>query len=443
MSTVPRASAASVPHLRGHPLVGMLFEIAKDPLAFLEEVATHGDVVRTRVGFTHLVVVSHPELVQEVLLTHAGKTHKDRVTRSLRLVLGEGLLTSEDDHWRRQRKRIAPSLTPRQIAGYGRTMVDSLVQRMPTAGEHDVLELWSEVAMDAVIRTLFGTEPAAEAHEVPELLERLMGAFETENRSLWRLLPRSIPARHRRLVWRTTAQLDALLATLVARGRAGAEERDDLLARLVCAQDDAGQGMGDEELRDELLTLILAGHETTALALSYTCWLLATHPGVQERVHAELDATPKGLPRAEQVRDWPVLSAVVDEAMRLYPPIWAVGRAVIQPFEVAGHPVGVGEQLTFSPWVIQRDPRWFDDPLTFDPDRWLGAKERPRFSYFPFGGGPRVCVGNHFALLEIRLMLATLLQRFQLVEVAGYAPRLRAAVTLRVRNGVQVGLVVR
>ena len=425
----------------GLPVVGSLLEIDGDPLTFMTHVArTFGDVARFKVGGSTFVQVSHPALAEELLVGHSQDTTKDRITRGLDGVLGKGLLTDEGPHWRAQRKRIAPSFQPRHLAGYGAAMVRSANEHLPD-GAVDVHQTMTTITLAIVERTLFGCEPGGQASEVGRILEVLMHAFEKDQRTIWRVVPPWVPGTHRVAVRAQTRRLDEILADLVARARAAGVDRDDLLGRLMAARDDDGAPMTDLELRDELVTLFLAGHETTALALSYAVWLLAEHPEIQEAVHAELDsALPSGEATPADLRRLPLLDAVLREALRLYPPAWAVGREVVTPFSLGGHPLPVGAQVTVAPWVLHRDPRFWVGADRFRPQRWLRgeARDLPKLAWMPFGAGPRVCVGNHFAMMEAGLVLTTLLRARRFTTVDGYQPDLVSAVTLRPRNGVHV-----
>jgi len=400
-----------VPGPQGLPLVGSLPAIAGDPLRFMvDNQRDHGDIVAWRIGSARVVMLCDPDHIEEVLVRQHRKTIKDEVTRSLSNVLGQGLLTADGDVWKRQRKMAAPSFRPRHLATYADTMVRSTRARRLDPGDHDIHEHMSSVTLDIVVRTLFGVEPGGYADRVGELLYQLANTFEHEQRTLWRIIPEWVPSRSRRQRDSDARELDRIVRQLIA---AASPDGDDLMARLVSARDDDGQGMTPTELRDAVLTVFLAGHETTALALSYAIWLLAEHPEVAARVHAEIDTVLEGRDAtAADSRKLPLVAAVIDETMRLYPPAWVIGREVVEPLEMGGHRLEAGTQIIAPQWVVQRDPRWFVGPSRFRPDRWLNGEtaDLPRFAYFPFGGGPRVCIGNHFAKMEAIVVLATFLQ---------------------------------
>lgn len=408
-----------------------------DPLGNLERMqAAWGDVLTFRVAADRVVLLSHPDDVEAVLVGGKDAVAKDRVTRTLSSVMGEGLLTAEGDLWKRHRKLLAPSFAPRQVAAYGDVMVARTRARLPAPGEVEIHHLMGELALDIVVRTLFGSEPSAEVDRVHPAIEKLMRIFEVENRSVWRFVPEWVPGPHRRDAARWTAELQDVLGVVVARRRAG-EPGPDLLWRMLEARDEAG-GLSDRELMDEAITVFLAGHETTAITLSFALWLLAGHPEAQERARAEAlalgaEATTADVPRLS----W--ITACVKEAMRLYPPAWAVAREIKSPLTVSGYELPVGAQVVLSPWIVHRDPRWWVEPLAYRPERFVAPSEPlHRFSFFPFGGGPRVCIGNHFAMLEATLALATLLRHRRFTRVDDTLPALLPAVTLRPRSGLHL-----
>jgi cytochrome P450 len=408
-----------------------------DPLGNMERLhAAWGDVVTFRLARDRLVLLAHPDDVEAVLVGGKDAVAKDRVTRSLSSVMGEGLLTAEGEGWKRHRRLLAPSFAPKQVAAYGEVMVASARARIPAPGEVEIHHLMGELALDIVVRTLFGSEPVPEVERVHPSIARLMEVFEIENRSVWRFVPDWVPGPHRREAVSRAAELRAVLGAVVAHRRAGAPG-PDLLWRMLEARDESG-GLSDAELMDEAITVFLAGHETTAIALSFALWLLAGNPAAQERARDEVAALGRD-PTTADVARLPFVSAVVKETMRLYPPAWAVAREVKAPLSVSGFALPVGAQVVVSPWIVHRDPRWWAEPLAFRPERFLAPAEPVhRFAYFPFGGGPRVCIGNHFATLEAILVLATLLRARRFTRADAVEPDLLPAVTLRPRNGLRL-----
>jgi cytochrome P450 len=416
----------------------------KGPLAFFSDLAEeYGDVVFFRIGTRPIYTVYHPEDVGHVLVTEHKKFIKDAVTRELSVVLGQGLLTSDGELWKRQRKLASPSLTKKQIAAYADAMVRHTADASTTWTDGESRNVHADLmrlTLDIVLETLFGSVSGVRANQVAELIEVTMVEFERRMGGWRRLLPAWVPSRGTRRVKKAAAQLDEILLDLI-RNRRKAEEGDDLLWRLLVARDDDGAAMTDQQLRDECLTLFLAGHETTALTLSYALHLLSIHGDAAERVAAEVDEVlGTRAAQANDVASLPYCEAVIKESLRLFPPAWSIGREAIEPVEVAGYTLPPGSQVVVPQWVIQRDPRWFEDPSVFRPTRWLDgrADEIPRFAYLPFGGGPRVCIGNHFAMMEAVLVLATIMQRHQVFPVAGFRLELAPSVTLRPKAGVSL-----
>ncbi len=266
-------------------------------------------------------------------------------------------------------------------------------ERLPPEGDRNIHKDTGVFALDIVLRTLFGTKMADETPQVGPLLDGILQAFQRENRTIWRMLPKWIPARHRRRVERGRAAFHALLDRIIARAHQGALDDDLLLSRLLAAQDDDGSGMDDPQLHDELITLFIAGHETTALALAYTFLLLAEHPEIQDRVQVELDA--QGLSTGQRRGELDLLDACLRESLRMHPPVWTFAREATADIDVDGHRIHAGEQVLVSPWVLHHAPRWWVGPERFRPDRWLNGEidTQPKGAFMPFGAGPRVCAG--------------------------------------------------
>ena len=435
-----RAALNALPH---PPLWGVLGDFplfSADPLGRAVELAQRwGDVVYMPLGPVHTVLVSHPADIEHLLVGLKGVVVKDEVTRRLQRILGEGMLTAEGERWRRHRRIAAPSFQPGDVARWGDAMVARAVEAAEalTGGEHEVHRVFSAVALRIVAETLFGTEPPAAVERISARVETLMVEAQRDTNELRSLLPPEVWTPGRGRANAAKEDLDAVLAEVIARGR-GRAGGDDLLARLLHARDDGGDGLDDAEVRDEVMTVFLAGHETTALALSFAVWALSRHPGVQDELRAELDAVLGG--RDARVADLPrlpVLDAVLKETLRLYPPAWMLGRDLLEPATFGGRAVPAGAEVLASPWVVHRDPRWWRAPLAFRPGRWTSGEleGQPRFAYFPFGGGPRVCVGVHFARMEAALVLAAFVRRWRFGVAGPAEPRLLAGITLRPADG--------
>jgi cytochrome P450 len=446
MSETQRNRGERAPGPPGYFGLRNVLRFATDQLVLLRELAdTYGDIVYMKVLGNPWFLVSNPEDIEAVMVKHARTMGRDSYTVILQRVLGLGLLTSDGDLWKRQRKLMATAFTPKRIRDYAEAMVAVTDQGLKPWGEGGVFNLHQEmsrVTMEVVADVLFGTSVDQEQ------VQTVRGSLETINEFLANspeavlMVPEWVPTPRNVEVKKAVKKIDALLYDIIARRRGG-EERDDLLGTLLGAQDDDGSGMDDKQLRDEAVTLFLAGHETTSLALSHTLYLLSKHPAIERRLHAELASVLGGrLPTAADVKRLPYTEQVLKEGMRLFPPAWTTGREATESLELSGVHIPKGAQILLSQWVVHKDPRWFPNPEGFDPDRWTpeNAKELPRYAYFPFGGGPRVCIGNHFAMMEATLILAMILQRYRVELLPGQNLELEPSVTLRQKGP---GLMVR
>ncbi len=416
-----------------------------NPLEYFTKVAReYGDVAGLRVLNFKTVFINHPSLIEEVLVTNARKYSKGRVLRANRHVFGEGLLTSEGDFWLRQRRLAQPAFHRARIASYAATMVDyteRMVQGWRGGEERDAHQEMMRLTLEIVAKTLFDADVERDAQEVGKSLELLLEIGANFRRTIF--VPHWLPTPTNLRVRREVKQIEKILYRIIAERRASARDAGDLLSMLLSAQDEDGSRMTDRQLRDEAITLFLAGHETTASTLSWTWWLLARHPAVEAKLHAELDAVLGD--RAPTLDDLPKLrytGHLITESLRLYPAAWGMARLVVEDHEIAGYAVTKGMGVAMAQWVVHRDPRWYDAPEEFRPERWEDdlLKRLPRFAYFPFGGGPRQCIGNAFALMEAALILATIARKFRLLLVANHPVVPLASITLRPRHGVRVTL---
>ena len=416
-----------------------LLGFTRDPLASLQEMAAYGDVSHFRVGRQLVYLANHPDLVRDVLVTHGRRFAKGRGLERARVLLGNGLLTSEGDVHLRQRRLVQPAFHRARLVGYAEVMSEVARRhagRWRDGEPVDVARAMTALTLAIVGRTLFDADVEGEAHEIGEVLGAALEHFNLllPFSELLEYLPLPATLRFRR----ARRRLDATIYRLVEERRASGADRGDLLSMLLAARDDDGSAMSDEQLRDEAMTLFLAGHETTAVLLSWAWWLLAHHPDVERALHAEVDALA-GPPTFADVERLPYARMVVSETMRLYPPAYVLGRRALEPYELGGWEIPARSIILTSQWLLHRDPRFWVEPLRFDPERWRpGAAEgRPKFAYFPFGAGTRVCVGEHFAWTEAILVLATLARRvrFTLTPASERAAP-HAIVTLRPRHGI-------
>jgi cytochrome P450 len=436
-SAPPRARAgAAPPGDRELPFVGSAIELGRDALGFLERASRrHGDALQFGFLGRRVYLFNHPDAIDQMLVGAREHLVKDRLTRDLSVVLGNGLLVSEGALWREQRRLAQPAFHRQRVEAYGEVMV-RYAERAAAGwrdGEaRDVHRDMMRLTLDVVAKTLFDVEIGPVARQIERSLGVVMARFE----GVGALLPIGLPTPGNLRARRAVAELDGVVYGLIRRRREGGD-RGDLLSMLIAAAGEGG-GADDAQIRDEAITLLLAGHETTALALTFAWHLLGAHPAAAERLEAEIDeaiggrpAGPADLPRLRYAE------GVVRESMRLYPPAWAIGREAIAPCEIGGYAVAPGTQLWAAQWVVHRDARWFPEPLAFRPERWAGdlAKKLPRHAYFPFGGGPRICIGNAFAMMEAVLILVTIARRFRLAPADRRPLELTPSVTLRPARG--------
>ncbi len=415
-------------------------KMVRNELGFFADCRRYGDVVSFYFGPVPCYIFYDPAAIEDVLLTRADLFIKDASTRLLSEVLGNGLLVSEGAFWRRQRKLSAPPLRRRQIANYADQMVAFACKMRESLADGQTVDLHAvmmQLTLEIVVKTLFDLDFGDGGREVTEAIGTAIDQLQASNRAYYRaMIGEIVPMTREFLAAR--AQLRRSVDALIERRRQ--QLGDDLLSRLLAARDDEGQPMAIEQLRDEAVTMFTAGHETTALALTFAFLLLSEHPDVAATLSDELDSVLAGeRPTLESIGRLNYTEAVVLETMRLYPPAWAIGREALQDCEIAGYPIPKGAQLYFIQLHNHRDPRWFDDPERFFPGRWLDGLEQrlPRFVYFPFGGGARICIGNHFARMELILTLATLAQtlRFE-TKVHVDQIELQGRVTLRPKGPV-------
>jgi cytochrome P450 len=439
------ALALKPPGPKAHLLINNLLEFDRDPLNFLlRSTRQYGDLVFFGAFGLGFHLFNHPDLIEHVLVTNNRNFIKDKGLRirSLRKIFGNGLLTSEGEFWIRQRRLAQPAFHRERIAAYGEVMVESterMINNWRPGERRDIHQDMMHLTLEIVVKTLFGARTLFEKQDVTDAIEVISRYFSSQTVYLFpfNFLPTPGQVRLERVI----KKLDGIIQRIIRERRESGDEHDDLLSMLLQAQDDDGSRMTDRQLRDEVMTLFLAGHETTALSLSWTWYLLAQHPEIERKLVAELKETLNG--RSARVADLlrlHYLEMVVKEAMRLYPPAWIIGREALQGFEINGYFIPGGAQVSMSPWLMHRDQRYFDQPEEFRPERWASEqiKQLPKYAYFPFGGGPRLCIGNSFAMMEAKLILATIAQKFHLDLVPDQAVTPLPSITLRPRNGIKV-----
>ena len=433
------------------PRAGFFFgsgaHFRRDQLGFYETCAReYGDFVETRMGPFRILLIYHPDAIEELLVARNRDFVKSPGVRLLAPLLGEGLLLSEGQTWLRQRRLIQPAFHRQRVADYGDVMSAFAERHIAGWKPGDTVDVHVEMmalTQSIVAKTLFDADVAGDAQDAIQAAKVLSDDFGVRLRSL-RLLPFWVPTprnvRSRRAVGRLCRVVDRIIAERVA----SREDRGDLLSMLVHAQDaDDGTRMTARQVRDEVMTIYMAGHETTAVALSWAWYLLAQHPEADARLAEEIRDVLGG--RRPAVGDLPRLKyadTVVLESLRLYPPAYGLGRQATVASEIAGRRVAPGDIFIAPTWVVHRDHRWFEEPNVFRPERWAKdlAQRLPRFAYFPFGGGPRQCIGNNFALMEAIVILVAIAQRFRLSLLPGQRIMPTPYVTLRPEPGVRVAL---
>jgi len=426
----------------------VIYGPGRDPLAFFGNLArTYGDVSHVHMSGEHLFLFNHPQLIKDVLATNQRNFLKGRGLERARRLIGRPLLTSEGALHLTQRRLMQPAFHRDRIASYASVMTghaDRVQRSWHDGATIDAAQEMNRLTLGIVGKTLFDADVDAQAKSVGTALSAVMSSF-------WMtMLPFFDVMEHLPLpVFRRSrqgrAELDAIIYGMIAERRRHPSDRGDLLSMLLMAQDEEGDGGGmtDEQVRDEAMTIFLAGHETTANALAWTWYLLSGAPDVEARLHEEVDRVLGGrLPTVEDLPNLPYARKVLNEAMRLYPPAWIMNRQVVEEHEVGGHTLPVGAVVLIFPYQIQRDPRFWTEPDRFDPDRWTPEADAKRemYAYIPFGAGPRMCIGEAFAWMEAHVVLATLAQRWRPRPKPGHVVKTEPKVNLRPKGGLPMVL---
>jgi cytochrome P450 len=450
-SQQPGAKVASparvAPGPAGSFLLGNLLTMNRQsPLRFYRDCwQSYGDVVRVQAGPLVQHLLAHPDHIRHVLMDNRTNYHKGTAYRKLKLSLGEGLLTSEGDLWRRQRRLMQPPFAPRSLAPYVTAMTESTEQMLKIwrsyAIDGEALDINDEMmrlAMSIIGRTMFsidvGDDAAAAGRAFTFVLEYI------GSRTVSMLdVPLFVPTPANRQFKAALHTLETFIDGIIGERRANPDQHDDLLAHLLRARDETtGEGMSDKQIRDEVLTIFFAGHETTAQALTWAWYLLALNPRIDDRLYAEVAETLPNRPLTiDDVPRLPYTRMVVDETLRLYPPVWSFARDAIDDDVIGGYHIPAGSMVLMSQYITHRHPSFWSNPEEFDPERFAPGRSegRPQFAYFPFGGGPRTCIGNHFALLESQIVVASIARRYRLELAPGQRVETNAGATLRPKGG--------
>jgi cytochrome P450 len=450
---MPTSERQRPPGPSGLPVLGLTLAIRKDALGTLRRVAReYGDIVRLPVAFQDRIFLNHPDFIEQVLVLQQAKFHKSELTKRLTEgLLGQGLLISEGDFWRRQRRLAQPAFQRARISEYAATMAESAQRHLRDWRDGEQRDLAGEMmalTLDVAVRTLFGTTLPAEAQQVGHSMTFLMRYQLGRMRSPVRI-PESWPTPRNKRALRERDFLDSLVYRIInerqqeRQSRGNSHGRNDLLSLLMSAMDEDGTHMPYRQLPDDNTTLFLARHETTAQALAWTWYLLAENPAAEARLHEELRGVLNGRPpEPSDFPKLPYLYALLHEVLRLYPPAYITARTSIETSQIGGYEFPASSTLLMSQWVMHRDARYFDDADAFRPERWLdGLADRlPAGAYFPFGDGPRRCIGQGFAMMEAAIVIGTLAQRFQFRLVPGHPVVPEPLVTLRPRYGIHMKL---
>jgi cytochrome P450 len=424
---------------RGAFLLGNLPEISRDWLGTLTRYAReYGDFVPLQLGPKRTVLVSHPSYLEDVLITHNRAFIKSLALRHSKRVFGDGLVTSEGDAWFSQRRTMQPTMHHRYVAAYAETMLDATRQMLSCWCDGQQVDLcaeFSRLTLEIVTRTLFGTTiTEREAKDVARVKTVILAGFDCRISSLRFLIPDTLPFPGHFAYLHAAQQLDEIVYRLIERARRDGSPTDTLLSVLLRSQDANGRHMTDRQIRDQVVSLLVAGHETTALTLSWAFVLLAQHPEIEAKLAREamcgLDGEPLSVDCFNRLS---YAASIVDETLRLYPTSWVIARESIAKCRIGPFGIDPGTVVVMSQWVVHRDERFFDNAECFRPQRWTDglAKRLPRFAYFPFGGGPRACIGDAFARMEMVLLLGTIISQVHLALVPGESVVPHASATLQ------------
>jgi cytochrome P450 len=437
--------SSPLPGPRGLPYLGVALSMRRSALRFFQLMQQqYGDVVSFTVLGNRVLLLSNPNDAQTVLVNDAASYGRSAEMRHLRPIFGNGLVSSEGDLWRSQRRRIQPSFNSQKLASYTTIMVDAIHERAQRWNSGQTLEIHSEMmgfSRDVVCRSLFGHQPAAQVDHIAQAITTIFGDLRSEVLYLpiWQRLPTPRSTRWRRAI----KVLYQAIADIIQERRAATTSNDsdheDMLGSLLSAQDEDGSTMTDLQIRDEVMTMFIAGHETSALSLTWAIHLLANHPAIQDqlaeeaiRVTADSPLTGAHYPQLK------LTMAAVQETLRLYPPVWSLGRETIKDTTIGPYSVAKGDRIWICTNNIHRDPRWHPEPELFLPDRWLQPQPRPKLSFLPFGAGSRMCIGQNFAFIEATLALASLLRRFRFFPAGPQPVESEAWVTLRPKSGIPI-----
>ncbi|WP_017315447.1 cytochrome P450 [Mastigocladopsis repens] len=446
VSQTPISSSVRYPPgPKGYPILGNLPELYRDPLGFLNRCnRNYGDIIRVQLFKDFVYILNHPDYIEEVLVKKSNKFAKPDFGNIFRLIVGNGLVTSEGNFWHRQRQLIQPSFHRQRFANYGELMVAYTTHLLTTWQDGQTRYIYQDMkrlALETITKILFQGNMPNKEDDVETAIEVSIKCFDRADSLFFSPLS-WFPTPTKLHFHKALQRLDAIVYSIIQRRRITGGDREDLLSMFLYIQDANGICMTDKELRDEVMTLLVAGSETVSIALSWTWYLLSQHPEVEAKLTAELQTslgnrkpTPADLPQLRYAE------MVVMESLRLYPPTWFLSRTVVSECEIAGYPLPAGGSVLLCPWMIHRDHRFFEEPEIFTPERWANdlVKRLPKFAYFPFGGGARGCIGKYFAMMQAVLVLATIAQKFRLTLLPpSHRVKPLPGLTLRPNSGLKM-----
>lgn len=451
MTTVLKSPVPIPPSPQGHFIAGNLADYSHDPLGFLiNSTHQHGDSIRFRFGPLVSYMFNHPDAIEEVLVRKRSQFRRYLHENGGERIFGNGLVTSEWDFWRQQRRMIQPAFHRERIAAYADVMSAHTNRMLATWQPGEIRDIHQEMmylALTIVAKTFFDADLTGDVEAISKAVRVVVQQFDENRGDNWfllllnSLLSKWLPTPQQLRFQKAAQQLDEIVYGIIHEHRNSGKDTGDLLSMLLHVQDSGDSQITDKQLRDELMNLLLAGYDTTASALSWTWMLLSQNPVVEAKMLDELQAVLGG--RVPTIADLPQLrytERVVMEAMRLFPPIWMVSLQAMEDCEIGEYSIPTGTLVFVSQWVMHRDPRYFDNPEEFNPDRWTDdlTKRLPTYAYFPFGGGPRVCIGRSFAMMEAVLVVATIAQKYQLTLVPEHPTVPRPSISLCPKYGMKM-----
>ncbi|QLG51010.1 cytochrome P450 [Natrinema halophilum] len=420
----------------GLPLIGNTHQLIREQGGLYEAAAEHGDLVQLKIlGMGDMYLANAPELVAEVL-TDTDRFRKSTLSQEdLSDLLGQGLVLSEGDLWERQRQRIQPAFYMNRIADYADTMAEETLAAADAWSDTPTVNIEDEMkalTLRILIKSIFGSDINYAERGIRETVNKLQEPGQPAKQPIARMVPKWVPIPMWRRYKQGIDEMEDIVAEFIEARRSGTDDHDDLLSLLLAARDEDGESMSEKLVRDELMTFLLAGHETTATALTFTWFLLAQHPDVEQKLVTELNEVLNGKPPTfEDLSDLTYTEQILREAMRLYPPVPQIPRDTTEQIELGGYSLPAGATVVACQWTVHRDGDLWESPQEFRPERFAGEDTRPQFAYFPFGGGPRRCIGQQFAIVEGKLILATLAQRYHLELISDTDIDLSVSITTR------------